>query len=441
MAVTSDILATIDVTSYNSLKELYEDLLALKKDVFTNDDRIVIIYNSTNQKDLIDELLEAIDIPEFFVTFKTNDNTDGIDFKFSDSFCIYPWINLHISPIGDISPCCMQPVPFSNLNKLSIKDAHLSNYMKDLRQRLSEGHRPSSCSGCWKDEAVGKPSMRQLSKHKFKEIYYQTDYLQDNINNLQIFDLRLGNNCNLTCNICEPVNSSSIAKKQHKEGVLTTKEFNQITQATKWADSKEFWNQLLALIGNIKYLDLYGGEPLMSKPHFSFLKKLIDLGVSKDIKIDYNSNGTIYSKKFFNLWKHFKEVKISFSIDDIGERFEAQRVGAGWSDVCNNIIKYNLLRSDKFITEVYPTVSIQNVFYLPELLEWIDTQDFDFVASFNIVRVPKTYSIESLDIATRETIITKLKSKDDARLNPIIKLLNNPSNIAKQHRQITIVKV
>ena len=93
----NNILATIDVTSYKSLKDLYEALLAVKKDIFADNERIVIVYNSANQKKLIDQLLVAIDIPIFFVVFETNNNTDGIDFCFSDSFCIYPWINLRIS--------------------------------------------------------------------------------------------------------------------------------------------------------------------------------------------------------------------------------------------------------------------------------------------------------------------------------------------------------
>ena len=64
------ILATIDLTLYKTLSNLYEDLLAVKKEVFANDERIVVVYNSLAQKKLIDELLLVIDIPDFFVIFK-----------------------------------------------------------------------------------------------------------------------------------------------------------------------------------------------------------------------------------------------------------------------------------------------------------------------------------------------------------------------------------
>ena len=433
----SNILATVDVTSYTSLKDLYEVLLSLKKDAFADDDRIVIIYNSKKQYKLVKELLDAIDIPEFFIIFETTNTKSEMDFSFSDSFCIYPWINLRISTVGDISPCCMFSEQIDNLNQTTIKEVYQDQVMRKLRQSFLSGEYPSQCSSCWKEEAAGKSSMRQRAKYKFKEIYYRLDYQKEDINNLQLFDLNLGNACNLGCKICNNASSSTIAEQELAAGNISTVEFQSLKKSVKWADSKEFWDQLLEVVQNIKYLDLYGGEPLMSKMHFKFLQRLIELDVAKNIKIDYNSNGTIYSEQFFNLWQHFKEIKISFSIDDIGDRFEQQRVGAKWDSVCENIIKYNARRSKKFITEVYPTINIQNVYWLPELLDWISTQDFDHTA-FNILHNPDSYNILSLSPQAKLAVIEKLKHYPQYDIcNSVIQLLN----VAKKHRQISINKV
>jgi MoaA/NifB/PqqE/SkfB family radical SAM enzyme len=433
----SNILATVDVTSYKLLKDLYEDLLAVKRDVFADDERIVIVYNSPNQKKLIDQLLIVVDIPDFFVIFEITDNCDGLDFSFSDSFCIYPWINLRISTVGDISPCCMNNKIISNLSQTTIQEAYHSDIMKDLRYSFLTGEFPGSCVSCWEEEAIGKPSMRQRAKHKFKEIYYRLDYQKESINNLQLFDLNLGNSCNLSCKICNSNSSSSIAEQEYADGIISTVEFQELKQSVKWADTEEFWNQLLPMVENIKYLDLYGGEPLMSKLHFDFLKKLIDLGVAKNIKIDYNTNGTIYSEKFFDLWDHFKEIKISFSIDDIADRFEAQRVGAKWDQVGKNIKKYNSKRSEKFITEIFPTINIQNVYWLPELLEWISTQSFDHTA-FNVLHNPESYNILSLKPQAKLAVIEKLKKYPQYEIcSSIVQMLN----VVKKHRQININKV
>ena len=436
----NNILATIDVTSYKSLKDLYEALIASKKNTFADDERIRIVYNSANQKKLIDELLLVIDIPDFFVIFETTDVNTGIDFSFSDSFCIYPWINLHISTVGEISSCCIINKNIANLSNTTIQDAYSSDVMKGLRQQFLVGDRPIECSACWREESVGKPSMRQQAKHKFREIYYRLDYQKENVNNLQLFDLNLGNACNLSCKICNKIFSSAIAERDHAKGIISTAELQSLKQSVKWAESEEFWNQIENLIQNVKYLDLYGGEPLMSKLHFKFLKRLIELDVAKNIRIDYNSNGTIYSEQFFDLWRHFKEIKISFSIDDIGERFEAQRVGAKWQQVCENITKYNSRKSNQFITEVFPTINIQNVFYLPELLEWISTQDFDHVA-FNILDEPSEYNIISLSRDDKQQIIDKLKPNNSDMCRSVVELLEPSVDVAKKSRQINIIKV
>jgi MoaA/NifB/PqqE/SkfB family radical SAM enzyme len=427
----NNILATVDVTSYKSLNDLYECLLSLKKDVFADNERIIIVYNSEKQYKLVKELLDVIDIPEFFVIFKTTDTKGDIDFSFSDSFCVYPWINLRISTVGDISPCCMINTNISNLSHTTIQDAYQSDIMKQLRHSFLSGEYPSQCSSCWKEEAVGKPSMRQRGKHKFKEIYYRLDYQKEDINNLQLFDLNLGNACNLGCKICNKDSSSTIAEQDLAAGNISTVDFQSLKQSVKWADSQEFWDQLLEVVQNIKYLDLYGGEPLMSKMHFKFLQRLIELDVAKNIKIDYNSNATIYSERFFDLWQHFKEIKISFSIDDIGDRFEQQRVGAKWNSVCENIIKYNARRSEKFITEVYPTINIQNVYWLPELLDWIATQDFDHTA-FNILHKPDSYNILSLNPQDKLAVIKKLKKYPQHEIcNSVILMLDVAKNIDK----------
>ena len=423
---------------------MYEALLGVKKDYYYPQERIVIQHATAGKTiSLVKELLEFLDIPEYFIIYEQVSSTDKINFEFSPSHCIYPWINLTIDNIGELSPCCIfnKKIPNANIANDNIKDIYHSDYLKNLRKQFLQGNKPAECSACWKNEDVGIPSMRQGGKYKFRDIYYKIDYEKEEFTNLQIFDLKLGNACNLTCNICDRVASSKIAKKDLDNNVISINDFNALKKSVAWAESEHFWNQILLAVDNLKYLDIFGGEPLMSKLHFKFLKKLIELDVAKNIKIDYNTNGTIYSDQFFYDWSHFKEIKLSFSIDDIESRFESQRVGAKWKDVCNNIKKFNLLRSDKFVTEVFPTVNTQNVLYIPELLDWVHTQDFDHIA-FNILHYPMQYNILSLSVTDKEIVINKFKKYPHYDIcNSIIKLLENPTNIAESTRQININKV
>ena len=421
-----NILATVDLTKYSSVPELYNDLLLLKKDNYENNDRIVFVHgHSSKILKLVKELLVVIDIPEFFVVYDQIDSNEGLDFEFSQSHCIYPWIGLNIGNTGEIKPCCLSKENIANIVDINIHDAYHGNILKELRKDLLAGNKPDNCTSCWHNEANGFVSMRQSAKHKFRDIYYKIDYQTEDFDNLQTFDLKLGNACNLTCKICNREASSKIAEKDYNNGVISFVEFNKLKNSTLWAKSEDFWDQLLPTIKNLKYLDLYGGEPLMSKMHFDLLKKLIDIGVSHNIKIDYNTNGTVFSEKFFDIWQHFKEVKLSFSIDDIEHRFEEQRCGATWSNVCENIKKYNSRRNKKFITEVFPTVNTQNVFYIPELLEWIAEQPFDHT-HFNLLSDPMEYNIVSLDRPTKQKIINKLTLYQHHRIcQQIIKLLES----------------
>ena len=414
MSSSINIFATIDVTLYNSLKELYRNLLQAKKDVYDSNERI-LIRHTPNSLNLINELLVFIDIPDYFVIFEELNSSSTLDFSLSDSHCIYPWANLLIDNVGEFRPCCRFNGNISIDNKIatinssSLQSVYFSDYMKTLRNKLLLGEKPTECAACWRDEAAGILSMRQGAKYKFKDIYYELNYLQEDFENLQIFDLKLGNACNLSCRICNQVASSKIAEQNYSNGILSTIEFNLLKETVRWADTEQFWDQMLETVQNLKYLDLYGGEPLMSKLHFTFLKKLIELNVAKNIKIDYNTNGTIFSERFFDLWNKFKEVKLSFSIDDIADRFESQRCGASWKQVCKNIKEYNSRRSDKFITEVFVTINTQNVFWLPELIEWFETEDFDFI-NFNILDYPLEFNIHSLSAVEQKNVITKLEA-------------------------------
>ena len=424
------ILATVDVTKYKSLGDLYGHLLSLKKEVFQENERIVVLYSTDKQLELIKELVITIDIPDFFVIFERIESTENsIDFNFSDSFCIYPWINLRINTLGGISPCCKFDTTglTENINSDNIKELYLGKSMSALREDLRHGRRPTQCNACWKEESVGIESMRQRAKYKFREIYNRLDYQTDSFDNLQLFDLNLGNACNLSCRICHHTSSSSIADLDLRAGRLTDKKFIELKHAVNWSETTEFWDQLVVVAQNLKYLDLYGGEPLMSKNHFNFLRKLIDLGVAGNIQIDYNSNGTIFSEKFFDLWNHFKSVKISFSIDDIEDRFEYQRNGANWTQVNENIRKYCAKVSDKFNIDIFPTINIQNVYYLPELLLWAQT--INLTITFSILHFPNFLSIQNIPHNVRATIIAKLKPfvHYDV-ITAVINILEQPTN-------------
>ena len=53
---------------------------------------------------------------------------------------------------------------------------------------------------------------------------------------------------------------------------------------------------------------------------WKFLERLVEEGVSKNIEISYNTNGTVFDDKFNDIWKEFQSVTLGVSIDGVGER-------------------------------------------------------------------------------------------------------------------------
>jgi hypothetical protein len=168
----------------------------------------------------------------------------------------------------------------------------------------------------------------------------------------------------------------------------------------------------------------------MIKEHFDFLQTLIDQDVAGDIEIHYNTNGTHYPKNASDIWKHFKLVEIAFSIDDVGDRFEYQRKNAEWELVNANIQKFKELKQElgNIVLQCCSTVNVFNVFYLEELSEWIDKQEFDFVywnmlheiAYNNIANLPKRTKIK----VTERLGLVNLDNPHKKEFDKIITFMN-----------------
>ena len=338
------------------------------------------------------------------------------------SLCLYPWTNLEVTPSGRFKTCCVINQPISNNGKIynvndienfSIKDVYFSDQQVKLRQDFLEGKQPECCSKCWTEESTGKQSDRQLYYHHMKRDMLDLDFQTESISNLISLDLKLGNLCNLSCVTCEPLLSSTRATEEMRElpveEVKTSRAYI-LNSLSSWPKNKmKFWDELITVLPNVKFLQITGGEPLMSPYQFEVLKIAVDQGVAGNIEIRYNSNGTIYPEQAPDIWKHFKRVKIGFSIDDINDRFEYQRYGAKWESVLVNLEKFNKLKSTQFTTEVACLVNIQNVLYLPEFCEWYNSTDFDSVW-FNILHGPEELSIKNLTATAKELILDKLHS-------------------------------
>jgi hypothetical protein len=173
-------------------------------------------------------------------------------------------------------------------------------------------------------------------------------------------------------------------------------------------DTATVWNQLLDPNLNFYHLDLAGGEPMLSVRHFKVLQQLVASGRARDITIHYNTNGSIFPIEHIDLFKQFKSIDIALSIDNIGERFEYERPGVTWESVEENIKNYLAINTPSITISIHATINIQNVYYLPELCDWVQAQNFDNV-HFSTLHFPSILSISHVTREARDLVLNRLK--------------------------------
>ena len=336
-----------------------------------------------------------------------------------DKFCILPWVSLETSPIGTVRPCCLaeQEIKDELGNKYKLIATDLdtvqhSEYMQKLRSAFLAGEKPSTCRKCWNEERAGRTSKRMHTLNRLKHIIPDWEWTQD-ATPLLFIDFKLGNICNLKCRICGSWSSSQFAAEEIKFEGKDNIHYQMLKDGAWPRENQSFWDNLVPVMKHVRYMEFTGGEPFMIQEHFDLLQRLVDAGVANEIEIHYNTNGTHYPGHAEKIWQHFKTVEIAFSIDDIGPRFEYQRMNADWNEVNENISRFRELRhkSSNIQLQVCSTVNVFNVMYLEDLAHWIDLQDFDFVY-WNMLHEAYYHSVSTLPDEAKVLAIQRLTDAD-----------------------------
>jgi radical SAM protein with 4Fe4S-binding SPASM domain len=341
--------------------------------------------------------------------------TNIIEDKFvlPDTMCAVPWTNLEIRADGRIAPCCMTSnLPnLGNIKQVTFEQAFHSKFMQDLRTSLLAGEKPSICQGCWKVEEKNLTSIRQ---HNIKRL--KKDFLIKYLDRPQIatLDIKFNNTCNFKCRICGSGSSSLFAAEEHK--FLKTP----LVIQDNWSESQDFIDQVVSHLPNIHNIDMYGGEPFLIKKFKKVLKLAVDNDHAKNIRLHYNSNGSIWPKEFLPYWPNFKLVDIHFSIDAIGKQFELQR-GGHWREVENNILRLKELEIPTLSISIMPTISVMSVYYIDQVYDWATKHGFPIFVTY--AQGPGI-ELQHLTPEAKSLIIEKFKNHPWIEMQNIIKILN-----------------
>jgi len=281
-----------------------------------------------------------------------------------------------IFPDGRIRPCCQTAADYSKPTSEILNP----NRFSDLKTLI----RPDACKKCWENEDRGLPSYRKTVKQ-----------CTDKSSGIKYLDFRHSNHCNLKCRYCGPHFSNQWAKELKHSLVLkkTPLDFNSL------------------LTEDLEDVYWCGGEPLIMADHYNFLEKTIKLNLSKKISLRYNTNLTVLDYKNINiveLWKKFKSVDISISLDSIGESLSYIRSGCNWEVIKNHIERLIQISQNNPNIKInfVPTVSMLNIWFLPELFEYAAAHNIK--VNINILEGPDYLSLYAIPVQLQESARKKI---------------------------------
>lgn len=332
-------------------------------------------------------------------------------FALPNYICSIPWNNLEIQSNGSITPCCMSTdITLGNIKDTTLEQAFYSDHMKRLRDEFLSGKKPSVCKSCWKVEDENLTSTRMHNIKRTKKDFLTT-FLDDP--KISTIDLKFNNTCNFKCRVCGPGSSSLFALETHKH--LGTP----LVLQDNWGEDPDFINQVTELLPSLSNIDMYGGEPFLIKKFTKVLELAVEQGYAKNIRLHYNSNGSIWPQHLLPFWPHFKLVDIHFSIDATGKQFELQR-GGSWDEIESNILKIKNLNLPNLSISIMPTISVMNILYIDQVYDWATMHGFPvFVSHARGAWI----ELQNLTKQAKKIVIEKFKNHPWHELQKILKII------------------
>ena len=332
--------------------------------------------------------------------------------------CINLEQGLRINTNGECTSCCLQTVNYKNENnetlnirKNTFDEIINSSTAKQIRYNLKQGKKDINCRQCWSLEDAGLQSKRLLDNH-----HRAGEGL--------LLDLCMGTTCNIKCRTCGPESSAQWNKeywdinKSYNE-ISTYKDYKGFLRTFNDAfeDDSLVWKELENNKQDIRWIDMYGGEPMMMKKQWKFLEQLIKDDLAKNISLHYNTNGTIWDDEKYNILKEFKHISIDFSIDGIKDRYEFMRHPAIWEEVIQNMETIKNIKD--FKCQIAHTVSTLNVWYINEIYMWFKGWDI----YLNMVHGPPEYNISNIPEDIKKVITEKIGIKE--KYQPVLDFMNS----------------
>jgi organic radical activating enzyme len=319
-----------------------------------------------------------------------------------------------------------------------------SDYVTWVRTKLTQGHKISDCSACWKAEAAGTVSLRQRTNCLLTNGQWQNQELtwihkyidrKDNwqAESLLSADIKFGNLCNFNCVMCHPTDSTKVLSHWQKnvnhpaiQSRIAAGELAFLDVRSTVEQSQNVEIIQYAIDSGVRWLQILGGEPLISRELLTLLANQPQ-AVKDRIHLAFITNGSENLISVRERLGDYRHVTFSVSLEGIGAVQEYMRRGSDWAACEANIDQYLQVHSKKYLHVCY-TLQCLTVCQFGKLQQW--AQDRNISVTVTPLIDPDFLSLGSLppalyplaranlgqangllnDVAHQPQLISKLRS-------------------------------
>jgi organic radical activating enzyme len=285
-------------------------------------------------------------------------------------------------------------------------------------------------------------------KEKYNSVFTNMDTLITNsINNLNpdfdpntvsdldhhpvLIDVRWNTTCNLSCNYCNPLNSSKWSAILKQPVVSGTRHYYE-----------QVCNYIEKHYDKVKEVALVGGEPLLLKENDRLLEVIPADSV---VTIITNLSTELENNSIFQKLAKRRKVGWSISFENIQDRFEYVRYGANWNTMLHNLDQVqDLMRNNGHWGGIHAVYNLFNATRLCEIkqfaqernliIKWqnlsgpivldprIYGSDVAELARIEIERMYDTCQVDESERQFFDTALIHFKMQKDPRLDALHKL-------------------
>lgn len=298
--------------------------------------------------------------------------------KTKDSFCIRPFTHADIVTSGKIRVCCeIKPelTKFKGQSKFNVKDGFnkfwTSDYRQYLMQSFLQNKKPKECQECWQRESKNLESQRISGNRKMKYLFKANHeaHLKKlnlwNITSPQDMTFAITNLCNLKCQMCKGMFSSTLLSENKKLGFETN-----ISQKDFDWDKGTKINFIENVIQHdLENMTILGGEPFIVPEIYKILQALSKKPkITERLDLTLFTNGTTCNKKMLDTLKKFKKLQLIISMDSTYKNSDYMRYPSNWLNIKKNIDTFKKMPFVKL--SINATVQNLNIFYIDNLIEY-----------------------------------------------------------------------